>query len=205
MKTDLRLFFTPILIIILLLIFVGQSYWILYLIPSILLFYILIKGIYFMFHNKIITIKKGKHYSFSFPSFDIMNEVSGFVKFVGDFEYNINKQGDTNKLIGLSDGFHHHQNSIRIGWRWDHKFDCIEVMSIVYNNGKREMSHLGYAFSDLNYFYKIKIHKYSYQVEFDTNKKEYYRTTKWNFIRYKLMPYFGGTTKSPKNFKFKFD
>jgi hypothetical protein len=46
-----------------------------------------------------------------------LNTIEGYVPFSSNFEYKIDKQGDTNKLIGLSDSYFHHINSIRIGWR----------------------------------------------------------------------------------------
>jgi hypothetical protein len=148
-------------------------------------------------------IKKGKHKSKCFPSLTFKSKVSGLICFKGDFSYTLapDKQSDTNKLFGLSDGLHHHINSIRLGWRWRNDLNCIEIMVIKYQNRKRTIEHLTYAYEDIYYNFNINIYKGFYEVEFNGIKKSFIRDTNYNFVRYKLFPYFGGSTTAPKNFK----
>jgi len=149
------------------------------------------------------VIKKGNHRSSRWPEFTFKNSLSGEVKFVGDFSYSIaaEKQKDTNKLIGLSDGLNHQRNSIRLGWRWSEKDNKIEIMSIRYNNGLRIIDHITYAESDKFYEYSINIWEGVYYVKFGGTGKGLTRTSKWNFLRVKLGFYFGGTEKASKDFK----
>lgn len=149
------------------------------------------------------NIKKGKHYSdVIMPKFRV-NQISGIVKFIGDFEYHIDKQKDTNKLIGLSDSYYHHVDSIRIGWRWSEVANKLEIMTILYRDSKRSIEHLCYV-EDMNkeYDFEIKILSDYYLVIFNKTCVFIDRTSNWCFPRFVLKPYFGGTTKSPKNFKF---
>ena len=86
----------------------------------------------------IYKISKGNHKSKIIPSLTFKSKISGLVCFKGDFSYDIGKeQKDTNKILGLSDSWHHHINSIRLGWRWSNEYNCIEIMTIQYKNKVR--------------------------------------------------------------------
>ena len=151
-------------------------------------------------------IKKGNHYANSwwFPPFiTLSNNIKGTVKFNSDFEYNSN--GDTNKLIGLSDNWHHHKDSIRLGWRWNNTLDCLEIMIIKYSKSIREISLLKRINkSDLTkkHDFEIIIEKENYLISFSGETKTLKRDSKWSFLRVILKPYFGGKDKAPKDFKF---
>lgn len=151
----------------------------------------------------IYTIKNGSHRSRWIPSFTFKNNISGKIRFLSDMSYKINKQKDTNKLIGISDGWHHHKNSIRIGWRYN---DGLEIMVITYTGGKRTIESLGYVSPNKEYFFRIQLFNGVYAVHFVSSDNEIRystlmdRTSKWSFLRYKLFPYFGGTEKAPKEF-----
>lgn len=159
----------------------------------------------------IITIKKGNHYSRWFPSFTVNKRIAGLVIFKGDFSYSIDKQKDTNKLIGLSNSWHHHKSSVRIGWRWNEKDNCLDIMVIVYRNWKRDIYNICSIPHDSvnqNYCYSIDFDKAHFGEDdictvFFGNSKTTVFLPKYRFIRYKLFPYFGGTTKAPKDFVFK--
>lgn len=148
-------------------------------------------------------IKKGTHKPFRLPELVLKNTIKGFVLFNGDFSYKIDKQEDTNKLFGFSDGWHHHQDSIRLGWRYYN--DELEIMTITYSNGKRNIKHLTYIESNTTYSFSIQIKGNEYIVNFGSSETIINRTSKWVFLRYVLKPYFGGSTKAPKDFKFNYD
>lgn len=148
-------------------------------------------------------IEKGQHYSnFNWSklwTFTFSREIKGTVEFVGDFSYESN--GDTNKLIGLSDGWNHHKNSVRIGWRWN---KGIQIMAIYYVNGLREIHRvMSKAQEGVKYNFRIVITKSKYHVLFNGYQDSIERKSKWFLLRYKLFPYFGGTETAPKEFKFK--
>lgn len=150
-------------------------------------------------------IKKGCHISNFLPKLTFSNKIKGSVTFEGDFSYSIDKQKDTNKLIGLSDSWSHHKASIRIGWRWNTKSDCIELMSILYSEGKREIESLLLLSNDEDTIsYEIEILPEKYSIIINGVSYLIDRKSKWNFLRVKLQPYFGGTTVAPKDFNFNF-
>lgn len=151
-------------------------------------------------------INKGWHYSNAFLPIFRINKVCGTIKFLGDFEYYIDKQKDTNKLIGLSDSYHHHKNSIRLGWRWSKLMSKIEIMTILYSDSKRTIQHFCFIEDQAKeYEFEIKILKDYYVVIFNKQNVFIERTSSWCLPSVVLKPYFGGTTKAPKEFKFDID
>ena len=145
-------------------------------------------------------IKVNTHQPFRFPEIYCKGKLEGFVTFIGDFSYKIDKQKDTNKLVGLSDNYHHHKDSVRIGWRWN---EGLEIMAIIYSGGKRVIEHLAWAKENIEYKYKIVITENNYHLKFNDTYKNYLRLSKWSLPRVVLNPYFGGTTKAPKTFRFR--
>jgi hypothetical protein len=151
----------------------------------------------------IIRIKKDKHRCNKIIPIIKLNTVEGYVLFDGDFEYNILKQEDTNKLVGLSDSYFHHINSIRIGWRWSVKENKIEIMSILYRKSKRYIEHFCFIDEEDLYFkFKIVVTKNTYELSFGDCDKTIIRQNNWFLPRYVLFPYFGGSTTAPKDFIF---
>ena len=152
------------------------------------------------------VIKKGCHISNFFPKLTFSSKIKGFVTFEGDFSYEIEKQKDTNKLIGLSDSWSHHKDSIRIGWRWNKKNECVELMSILYSGGNREIKPLLLLSKekDATISYEIEILPKNYKITINGGEYLIDRKSTWNFLRVKLQPYFGGTTVAPKDFSFNF-
>lgn len=148
----------------------------------------------------IYTIKKNRHCSRLIPSLFCKDRIKGDVVFHGDFSYEIERKGDTNKLIGLSDGLHHHNNSIRLGWRfYNGKY---QIMTITYAAGKRTISYLCDFETNKKYSFRIIIFKSHYYVEFDNIRKAIARKSSWRYPRFLLKPFFGGKEKAPKQFKF---
>jgi len=144
----------------------------------------------------IYTIKKNRHRSRWIPKLTFRKSIKGTFKFIGDVSYDGNL--DTNKLIGLSDSYHHHVNSIRLGWRWN---NGLELMAICYRNGNREIRPICFIEPDVDYEFSIMIHKYTYQIMTAGQIQFFTRKSKWWFVRYWLFPFFGGQSKSPKEFK----
>lgn len=150
-------------------------------------------------------IKQGKHRSGYFLKLTCKNKLSGVIEFIDDVSYKIDLQKDTNKIIGLSDNWHHHKDSCRLGWRWNLIEEKIEIMTIVYSRGKRTIKHLCFAEEDKEYQFEIIITRNSYILRFNTDIAIIRRTRRWKFIRSILHPYFGGKTKSPKDFNIKIE
>jgi hypothetical protein len=154
----------------------------------------------------IFTINKNTHKSFRFPRLTFERKIVGQFNFLSGYDYEIDNQKDTNKLIGISDDIHHHSNSIRIGWRYFN--EKIEISAIVYSNKKRTITKITEVLPNTFYNFSIKIQKENYvininhDIEFIIERKSKYR-----FIRYILFPYFGGKTKAPNkiqiNLKYK--
>lgn len=152
------------------------------------------------------TIKKGNHYSAFIPHLKFGITIAGTVKFVGDFSYDIGeKQSDTNKLIGLSDNWHHHKDSIRIGWRCNHKIGKFQAMVIVYQKGKRTIRFIDEFAPNKQHFFQISITNNNYIVIFNDKTMVFDRFSTWIGPRVILQPYFGGTEVAPKDFKFEFN
>lgn len=144
-------------------------------------------------------IKRNRHRAGWFFRFTFKNKISGTIKFLGNVSYYINKQKDSNKIIGLSDNWHHHKDSARLGWRYDPTRKEIEIMTITYKKGRIFINHLCYCKDNEDYSYEIIINKKSYIYRFGTDISIVPRLSKWNWVRYTCFPYFGGTEKSPKN------
>jgi hypothetical protein len=149
----------------------------------------------------LLRILKGNHKNFRLPKLTIGSKINGTVTFLGDFSYKIEKQYDTNKVIGLSDNWNHLKDSVRIGWRW-YK-DELQVMSLIHSQGEIKISYLTTVKENKEYNFTILIKKNSYIIIFDNKKFEFERKSRWKFLRYYLFVYFGGKTKAPKDFKFK--
>ncbi len=92
---------------------------------------------------KVYSIDKGRHRSGMYfrPSYKPY-EISYNVMFLNGTDYiekleNLKKfSKDWNKLFGVS-FLWHHNNSIRIGWRYDTDSDLIQLCLYLYNKGKR--------------------------------------------------------------------
>jgi hypothetical protein len=159
------------------------------------------------------TIKKGRHYSgFRFPKFHWEQKtLKKSVKFTDSciYDHGDDDQLDVNKLFGLSFGFHH-KNSIRFGWRWDTKYDMIQLYGYTYLNGSRIIEPITYLLLNKNYVLGIEVCDTCYHLtvydcddynSFGGRKK--FSTTmlkgdipKWG---YHLYPYFGGNKVAPHN------
>jgi hypothetical protein len=165
-----------------------------------------------MFNNKIIF--KGFHNSFfNFPKITNKDSIQFTFKFDESAKYNLDvksKQLDINKLCGRSFGFHH-DNSFRIGWRWDNNLNSVQLLAYIYKDGKRLAEHE----HDLH-IYNININEvYTFHISFHENStvvklinssldvltvKRFISMphSKWG---YWLWPYFGGKCAAPHKIK----
>ncbi len=158
----------------------------------------------------IFKIKKYKHRhsNFIFPTERITwkNKVDFVFRFLSDPSYivsNKSDQKDTNKIFGISDGWHHRIHSIRIGWR--HNPDIRQTTYCVYYyvDGKHYVEDLGPLRVNQDIYIRIEIEKGFYIVKTSEKVVKIERTSKWFGPRYYLYPYFGGQQVAPKQFKIK--
>ena len=146
-------------------------------------------------------IKKGNHYSNKIiPRLTFRKTIEGYFKFNGDSSYEIDKQKDANKIIGLSDGYWHRYSSIRIGWRWDKTINKLQLVLIQYDKGVPTRTPLNYIEIDTEYEFAITILRDEYIVSVNGLQIITVRKSRWFLPSYVLYPYFGGTTKAPKEF-----
>lgn len=152
----------------------------------------------------IFTIKKNSHYSnFKFPKLTFKKKLISEIILLSGFKYKCDleeNQKDTNKIIGFSDDYFHHKNSIRIGFRYLN--DTIELMVYYYNDGVHNSIKIGEVFEGIKFKIEIEIKDDIYIVKFN---KDYFfikRTSNWKFIKYVLFPYFGGQEKAKSELKF---
>lgn len=152
----------------------------------------------------LIRINKDDHYSNKILPKIKLNTIAGSVKFIGDFSYSISRtnQLDTNKLIGLSDSYHHHRHSVRLGWRWNNRVEKIEILYTVYRRSNRFIESICYIEPDIEYNFEVAVDKDKYLLWFDDTYIEVYRSSNWILPRYVLFPFFGGDEPAPKDFQF---
>lgn len=159
-------------------------------------------------------ILKNRHYEtpFPFPRIflgDVEMVKTGKYIFTESCKYDIDSdQSDINKLFGFGYGYHH-DNSDRIGWRYDPESEQIELLTYVYYNGIRRSKHLMWleigepveiTISNLLYYTTG-----SLTTTFTLKTKEGTVTavehkvlnniSKW--FKYSLGGYFGGNRKAP--------
>lgn len=121
-------------------------------------------------------------------------------------------QSDVNKLFGFSLG-KHHNNSIRIGWRY--REDNLEICYYVYRDGKRLPTKVIEKIElrdkpvtiNLDLSYIREYNEVSIVIQSDTNKLckcveyEYEFPKEINFWSYGLGLYFGGNRTAPHTMK----
>lgn len=153
-------------------------------------------------------IQKGKHYcNPTIPILTIKHKISGVITFQ-DINYEIDREyiKDTNKIIGLSNNWHHHMDSVRIGWRMNQDLtgynDSIEIMVTYYENDKRVIIPLTTTKPISVDQYSIEITKDSYVVRYNETEVSIPIDTKRFPFHYVCKPFFGGNAVAPKVFNF---
>lgn len=160
----------------------------------------------------IYTIKKFKHTHNRciFPTERITwkKRIDFIFKFKSDPSYivpNKQDQKDTNKIFGISDGWHHRLHSVRIGWRHDPVTNETPYCVYYYRDGEHFTQDLGLVKVNQDIYICIEIENDHYRVTTLGKQVQIPRTSKWVGPRYYLYPYFGGQQVAPKQFKIKID
>ena len=132
-------------------------------------------------------IKKDSHYSgFKFRPFIRRKSITVCFEFTDSCRYSGNTQikEQINKLVGFG-ALLHHNNSIRLGWRYEPLKDVIKIYRYEYKKGERLPAQLIDTVR-IGQIKKIKL-----------NSDRFY----W-FGKY-LFPYFGGKAAAPHKIKIK--
>lgn len=155
------------------------------------------------------TIKKDHHYSTHFlRPYILKDKVEFAFKLSSNCSYFFGNENDSdiNKLFGVSFGYHHN-NSIRIGWRWNQFEKCFEILPYIYKNGQRipewqdkiygcitkinadEAAYCSIEINDTNFIITI--------IKLDSVDSVLIPKPKLTKFGYYLYPYFGGQEKAP--------
>ena len=170
------------------------------------------------------SVCKNMHYSLNFLNFkpyyngrDNVNYIMTYnVKFTDESKYDVGEdQSDINKLFGISYG-HHHNQSDRIGWRYNKNTGLMDLFLYSYENSKRIKTYLiSVAICNYN-VYTITLGVMENNGYRNTNVSIYseslgiptklisisymYKHTHTKY-GYSLGLYFGGNQKAPKTIK----
>jgi hypothetical protein len=138
-------------------------------------------------------------------------ESKRFVTFTESSRYDLKgeNQLDWNKLFGVALGGHHHQNSIRYGWRYSPSKGKVEVSAYWYTNGVRNYVYLCDVEIGGTYCMTIKILRTGYMMlinNADTGEYIYSISIKRPLgptYGYNLRLYFGGDEVAPHTMRVK--
>lgn len=161
---------------------------------------------------KTYKIKAGHHYCSMnwrfFPHFGV-EKISKDIIFHESCYYNSHIHGThINKLFGLSFG-HHHENSIRVGWRPNrNEIGKISIFAYTYSNGFVDQSYVTYVKVGLRFNIVMglnyKMDEFSLKISNNTSitpkqtwAKQYDFSKCKMKCGYMLFPYFGGKPTAP--------
>tara|TARA_B100000963_G_scaffold176268_4_gene153346 strand:- start:13694 stop:14227 length:534 start_codon:yes stop_codon:yes gene_type:complete len=151
------------------------------------------------------VIKKGKHRSGWRYVTSTSNKFNIEVVFDKSAKYTTQdpiNQYDVNKLWGVSDcGKHHHDNSIRFGWRWLN--DSVEILWYRRLAGNFEFEKITSVNIDEVNKMHLSINQNSYELRVNGVIKTVPRPCSQDFKRYMLYPYFGGDETAPHRIEIK--
>lgn len=154
---------------------------------------------------KVYEIKKGNHYSNNHNTIQALttkSKIQANIIFKRTCLYNeINTIDslDQNKLIGLSDGIDHHNNSIRWAWRKISDTDQIQISIYAYVNTQRIIIPVDTIQTEHTHHYTVAIYNNAYILGLDNNVYKIPRASRYTGIRYRLYPYFGGNHPAPNH------
>lgn len=142
------------------------------------------------------TIKKGTHSPLRLPCVTTDPEVRYHVTFMPSCRYDIGaEQGDINKLFGIGYLPHHHDNSVRIGWRYEKESDMIELLAYWYDNGVRHWESIGFV--AIGQKIACGVSKVEDIHEVEANFRKARVPVRPRPVAYLLRPYFGGNMTAP--------
>ena len=169
------------------------------------------------------NIFKGMHYSldflncmpyFNFKSYAWFDKFLD-VEFTNDSKYDIDvDQSDINKLFGISYGFHHNQSD-RIGWRYNKDKDMFDIFLYSYENDNGNVNRvkvficavkaneklaIRFRTAEASYYRVVNVDVYNEKIK-QNYRLDYMFKHEHTWFGYNLGLYFGGNRKAPKNIK----
>ncbi len=146
--------------------------------------------------DTLITIHKGTHSVFHAPVELSGNQLHKSVTFLDDCQYHFDDVDnlDLNKLTGIAWG-DIHQNSYRIGWRYNTEKHLIELFNYVYIKGKRTSSYITDVQVNDTFDVDINIDKDKFFAYLDG--KQIYDGKITHSMWFICYPYFGGQHTAP--------
>lgn len=165
---------------------------------------------------KTYLIPQGEHRSVWFPRFHVKGDHFKMkAQFNSSCRYRIpdSDQNDINKLGGLGYGFNHHQNSFRIGWRWNVKSKRVEIFSYCYIDGDVEYDLIYNCGDTATLSFDIRrvwfVERYKWVIHIEENG-----ITSMRYVNapqrlpdygFKLYPYFGGDHTAPHDIEIRME
>jgi hypothetical protein len=150
-------------------------------------------------------IKAGTHSPFRVPSLLWSpNRIRYDVTFTESCRYNIGpEQDDINKLFGIGYFPHHHDNSVRFGWRYRNDIDIIEIMAYWYKDGQRDFAYLCSVEIGKQWRYDLTIGQSNQSMHVVGKSVPYIVPVRPRRMGYLLQPYFGGNMTAPHDIEIK--
>jgi hypothetical protein len=155
---------------------------------------------------KTVTIKEGHHSTRRLFKFGIGRnfDMGRLVIFSKECDYSLPYPDylDINKLFGFSDGFNHHKNSIRVGWRNNRVQQQIDLFHYQYIDGKRKTEFLcsvPYETPVSIYISAKKKYHITKVIGRDLHIEKLSGRKKRHWFHYFLYLYFGGNLVAPKD------
>ena len=150
-------------------------------------------------------IEKGTHSPFRTPSILWRPQRIRYdVTFTESCRYDISaEQADINKLFGIGYLPHHHDNSVRFGWRYLDKVDMVEILAYWYDNGVRGWWHLCAVEIGKQWRYDLTIGQSNHSLHVVGKSVPYIVPVQPRRVGYLLQPYFGGNMTAPHDIEIK--
>jgi hypothetical protein len=151
-------------------------------------------------------IEKGTHSSLRTPSMLWRPQRIRYdVTFTESCRYQLPpvEQSDINKLFGIGYLPHHHDNSVRFGWRYLDKVDMIEVLAYWYNDGERGWWHLCAVEIGKQWRYDLMVGQSNHSMHVVGKSVPYIVQVQPRRVGYLLQPYFGGNMTAPHDMEIK--
>lgn len=147
---------------------------------------------------QVYKINKGKHYANPKRPILCLKKKIPFIFTIpkkSAYSFINEDSNDINKIFGISAGFNHHQDSIRLGWVPNFKNpDRYSLYSIIYRGGIRHLTFLGDIFYGLRNYCVINIKDNSITLQHPFGVIELQISKGPHFY---LRPYFGGDNVAP--------
>jgi hypothetical protein len=126
------------------------------------------------------------------------------VTFTESCRYDIGaEQADINKLFGVGYLPHHHDNSVRFGWRYLDKVDMVEILAYWYNDGERAWWHLCAVEIGKQWRYDLTVGQSNHSLHVVGKSVPYIVQVQPRRVGYLLQPYFGGNMTAPHDMEIK--